>query len=129
MLLRWRAMARVKSVFRCTACGHESAKWLGRCPGCETWNTLVEETTEAAPKSAAQARRTFRLPSQEKGPSPANGEHGRARDGDERASHAPIPLAKLERSEIERLATGMKELDRVLGGGLVPGALVLVGGD
>jgi DNA repair protein RadA/Sms len=118
-------MTRAKSVFRCTACGHESAKWLGRCPGCETWNTLVEEHTETAPKSSAHARRTFRLPAQENGKTHDARPIARPND----AGHAPIPLSALERSDVDRMATGMKELDRVLGGGLVPGALILVGGD
>src|SRR5262249_45011496 len=103
--------------------GHESAKWLGRCPGCETWNTLVEERIEAAPKTSAHARRTFRLPSQDKVALSTVS----AKKGD--AAHAPIPISALQRTDDDRTPTGMKELDRVLGGGLVPGALVLVGGD
>jgi DNA repair protein RadA/Sms len=85
----------------CTECGHESAGWLGRCPGCGEWNTLVEERV-AEPSSR------------------------RGRSSARRAQ--PIPLAKVEAPPVKRLVTGISELDRVLGGGLVPGSLVLLGG-
>ncbi|MCK6547890.1 DNA repair protein RadA [Myxococcota bacterium] len=101
-----------KTVFRCNACGHESPKWLGRCPGCGAWNSLGEERAEAAAKGTND-KRTFRLPAEEKA----------------EAARAPMPLSALAASTVERMPTGIGELDRVLGGGLVPGALVLVGGD
>jgi DNA repair protein RadA/Sms len=89
-----------RSVFTCSSCGHESPKWHGRCPGCGDWNTLVEE------KPSSRAR--------------SSGARGR------RA--APVRLADVEAPPIARLSTGIGELDRVLGGGLVPGSLVLIGG-
>ena len=88
-----------RTVFTCSACAHEAPKWHGRCPGCGDWNTLVEETP--APRSA-----------------PARG----ARRG------TPVRLADVEAPALARLTTGIGELDRVLGGGLVPGSLVLIGG-
>ena len=91
------------TVFFCQSCGYESPKWLGQCPGCREWNTFVEETVEK--KSA-----------------------GRARE-ERKAAAAPVCLSSIEMKEEERLGTGTEELDRVLGGGIVPGSLVLVGGD
>src|SRR4051794_41786231 len=91
-------MAR-SSVFVCTQCGHESAKWHGRCPGCEEWNTLAEERPVAAAPRASGARRL-----------------------------KPIPLSEVQAPAVRRMRTGIGELDRVLGGGLVPGSLVLIGG-
>jgi DNA repair protein RadA/Sms len=95
-------MGREKSLFVCQECGHESPKWLGRCPGCEAWNTMVEE-----PVRQAQA-----------------GREGRAGAGERPVS---IPLVDAEDSP--RFASGSGELDRVLGGGIVPGSFTLVGGD
>jgi DNA repair protein RadA/Sms len=97
-------MARSATVFSCSACGHESPKWHGRCPGCGEWNSLVEEA-RAAP--------------------PARG--GGSGSGGGRALR-PVPLADVRAPKVERLTTGIGELDRVLGGGLVPGSLVLIGG-
>jgi DNA repair protein RadA/Sms len=90
-------MAR-SAVFVCAQCGHESAKWHGRCPGCEEWNTLVEERPVATP-----ARSSVR-------------------------SLKPIPLSEVQAPAVRRMQTGIGEFDRVLGGGLVPGSLVLIGG-
>jgi DNA repair protein RadA/Sms len=95
-------MARPGTVHVCSACGHSSARWHGRCPGCEAWNTLVEE--RAAPQGAA-----------------------RGRGGGARAAR-PVRLADVSTAQAPRLQTGIGELDRVLGGGLVPGSLVLLGG-
>ena len=92
-------MPRPATVFACSACGHESPKWHGRCPGCGEWNTLTEERREAAP-SRRRARGALR----------------------------PVALGEVEAPRVERLRTGIGELDRVLGGGLVPGSLVLIGG-
>jgi DNA repair protein RadA/Sms len=91
------------SVYTCTECGHESAGWLGRCPGCGEWNTLVEERRPAAPARAGPARRGAR-------------------------AARPVVLAEVEAPPARRLVTGIGELDRVLGGGIVPGSLVLLGG-
>jgi DNA repair protein RadA/Sms len=98
-------MARATSIHVCSDCGHETARWHGQCPGCSAWNTLVEETI-ARPVGKA-------------------GRNGAARAG--RAA-TPVPLARVEAAEVARLPTGIGELDRVLGGGIVPGSLVLIGG-
>jgi DNA repair protein RadA/Sms len=92
-----------RSLFVCSACGQQSAKWHGRCPGCGEWDTLVEE---AVPPAAARPG-------------------GRAR-----SAPAPraVPLSRLDAPQVARIRTGIGELDRVLGGGLVPGSLVLLGG-
>jgi DNA repair protein RadA/Sms len=97
-------MARSKTIFACTACGHASPRWTGRCPGCGEWNTLVEE-----PEPEAQPSR-------------------RSRQGSRAAAREPVRLADVEAVEVGRLSTGSEELDRVLGGGLVPGSVVLLGG-
>jgi DNA repair protein RadA/Sms len=99
-------MARATTHHVCSACGHESAKWHGRCPGCEEWGTLVEEA-----KPVAQAT---------SGLGGAGGARGRAL--------TPVPLSQVEAPQAARLRTGIGELDRVLGSGLVPGSLVLLGG-
>src|SRR4051795_5848534 len=95
-------MAARTSVFVCAQCGHESAKWHGRCPGCEEWNTMAEGRA-AAPAPAGTRRAS-----------------GRAL--------RPGPLADVQAPAVRRLRTGIGELDRVLGGGIVPGSLVLIGG-
>src|SRR3954454_5077527 len=94
-------MASRSTHFVCTQCGHESAKWHGRCPGCEEWNTLAEERPVVA--SASPRRRSAK-------------------------ALRPVPLGEVEAPAVERLSTGIGEFDRVLGGGLVPGSLVLIGG-
>jgi DNA repair protein RadA/Sms len=96
-------MAKARTHFSCQSCGFQSAKWLGRCPDCSGWNTLVEE---AAP---LEDRR------------PAWGASG--------VSARPVKLVDVEAEAEERRRTGIGELDRVLGGGVVPGSLVLLGGD
>jgi DNA repair protein RadA/Sms len=98
-------MARPATVHVCSACGHTSARWHGRCPGCEAWNTLVEE--RAAPQAGAARGR--------------GGAVG-ARAG------RPVRLGDVDTAQVPRLRTAIGELDRVLGGGLVPGSLVLLGG-
>jgi DNA repair protein RadA/Sms len=99
-------MARSATVFSCSACGHESPKWHGRCPGCGEWNSFVEE---------ARAGPTARV-----GTNGAKRSAGRALK--------PVPLAEVQAPAVARLSTGIGEFDRVLGGGLVPGSLVLIGG-
>ena len=94
-----------KTVFACAECGHVSPKWLGQCPACRKWNTLHEEVPPAEARGVA-----------------------RGFGGVDRAAR-PIPLREVEASEEARLRTGIGELDRVLGGGVVPGSLVLLGGD
>ena len=97
-------MSRPATIFSCSACGAESPKWHGRCPGCGEWNTLVEE--RAVTPRAAGAR--------------AAGPGGPVR--------RPVALREVRVERAPRLSTGIGELDRVLGGGLVPGSLVLLGG-
>jgi len=97
-------MARDKSVYTCTACGGVSPKWLGKCPHCGEWNTLEESVAEA----------------------PAATRH-RYKAG---ASALPVAtLSEIEAAEVDRLPTGLAELDRALGGGIVEGGVVLIGGD
>ena len=93
-----------KTIFFCQNCGHEETKWLGQCPACREWNTFVEE--KVAVKASVKP--------------------GRAQEGQE--SH-PVALKSVSTDEDERIQTKIGELDRVLGGGIVPGSLVLVGGD
>ncbi|HEX3518001.1 MAG TPA: DNA repair protein RadA [Solirubrobacteraceae bacterium] len=108
-------MART-TVHVCSECGFQSAKWHGQCPGCEAWNTLVEEAVR--PKAAAGRRAS------------AAAAHADAAGDGSRPSLAlvPRPLHEVGASAVERMSTGIGELDRVLGGGLVPGSLVLLGG-
>ena len=103
-----------ESVYSCSECGAQSAQWHGRCPTCEAWNTLVEERLPGAAGGDGRARR--------RGGSRASA--GRER----RPTLAARPLREVGTAPIERMSTGIGELDRVLGGGLVPGSLVLLGG-
>jgi DNA repair protein RadA/Sms len=98
-----RSVAKARAVFFCSECGYESARWLGRCPACSGWNTFAEAPTER----------------------PAKG--GRARPA-AAALSAPLRLDEIDISKSARMATGMREFDAVLGGGVVPGSLVLLGG-
>jgi len=97
-------MAKVKTVFFCKECGFESSKWMGQCPGCKTWDSFVEEPR----KTASQ---------------------GKGRGIHESGAAQPQSLGQVVLHEEERISTGIGEFDRVLGGGIVPGSLVLVGGD
>lgn len=97
------------TVFFCQECGYESAKWMGQCPGCKQWNTFVEETVSAS-KKAAGSRGIAACTE--------NGKAGQA-----------VSLSEIELREDEKILTHIGELDRVLGGGIVPGSLTLVGGD
>jgi DNA repair protein RadA/Sms len=99
-----RATTKTKTLYSCTGCGHQSPKWLGQCPACREWNTLQEEVVAPEPK-------------------------GPSRGWVPGAPTRPIPLHEVEASEASRIRTGIGELDRVLGGGVVPGSLILLGGD
>lgn len=99
-------MAKVKTKFYCTECGYESPKWYGKCPGCQAWNSMVE-ATETVVKTAGMSSSLFNNQTQEK----------------------PLSITEVESGKEPRVLTGIGELNRVLGGGLVPGSLVLVGGD
>jgi DNA repair protein RadA/Sms len=100
-----RPASKAKTVYACAECGQTSPKWLGQCPACKQWNTMQEEV--ATPEPRGVAPRGWGLATTAK----------------------PIPLHEVEAREEERQRTGIGELDRVLGGGVVPGALVLLGGD
>lgn len=86
--------------YACTECGHESAKWAGRCPGCEAWNSFVQHSAPAS---------------------------GRARSAVDAAP--PVEIARLDVDHEPRMPVGISEFDRVLGGGIVAGSLILLGGD
>ncbi|MGI6672600.1 MAG: DNA repair protein RadA [Christensenellales bacterium] len=99
-------MAKVRSVYVCQACGYESPRWYGKCPGCDAWNTLEETVPAAAPAAGAKPHKQ------------------RAGTGAEAQS-----IADIEAGEEIHHQTGMQEFDRVLGGGLVEGSLLLMGGE
>ena len=87
-----------KTIYICGECGYESGKWLGRCPGCDSWNTMIEEAV------------------------------GHVHDASK--SECPtVTLEQIKADDVERAFTSIKELDRVLGGGVVPGSVILLGGD
>lgn len=90
-----------KSVFFCQNCGHEESKWLGQCPMCKEWNTFVEERITVAKAASAKTARESQV----------------------------VPLSAVKMENEERVSTNIEELNRVLGGGIVPGSLILVGGD
>src|SRR4030095_1170993 len=96
-------MAKVKIIYSCQSCGYKSPKWLGRCPDCHQWNSLVEERQERA----AHPRGELSLGSKE----------------------APSPIHAIDMDEEGRVLSGIGEFDRVLGGGLVQGSVILIGGD
>ena len=98
-------MAKAKTIFVCSNCGYESAKWLGKCPACNEWNSFYEEKIVSTTSTTG-------------GRSSANKEKS-----------MPLKLKEVEGIEMARTSTGIGELDRVLGGGLVRGSLVLVGGE
>lgn len=93
-----------KTMFYCTECGNELPKWAGQCPACKAWNTIVEQPAETKRRSAVST--------------------GESRHSVSR----PKPMVEVETAQELRFETGMRELDRVLGGGAVQGSLVLVGG-
>mgnify|MGYP000994294413 CR=1 FL=1 len=97
-------MARkAKSVFVCSQCGFESPKWFGRCPGCGQWNTMTEEILQPAPEKTALSSRG--------------------------TGARPVPISEISLQEEDRYSTGLGELDRVLGGGIVRGSLILICGE
>ena len=103
-----------KPGFFCTACGNEQPRWFGHCPACGEWNTASEAPAARAAASAASKSLTSG-----KRWVPAGGQR----------APGPVALAEVSLESTERTRTGMRELDRVLGGGIVPGSLLLVGGD
>lgn len=90
-----------KTIYFCQNCGHEAGKWLGQCPACREWNTFVEEKVTASKSVGAREYQELNV----------------------------VPLSQVKTEAEERIGTKMEELDRVLGGGIVPGSLILVGGD
>ena len=96
-------MPKAKTIFFCQNCGFESSKWMGQCPACKEWNSFAEEPQTSTKKTAA----------------------GNVR----KDTPQPKTLSEIEMNQAARMSTGMGELDRVLGGGIVQGSLVLVGGD
>lgn len=99
-------MAKNSYVYFCSECGYESSKWMGQCPGCKAWNTFIEEKVSSSNKGKSVKT-------------------GSSRD----TGKSPYTLSEISLEEEQRLQIGMKELDRVLGGGIVKGSLILVGGD
>ncbi|KAF1679160.1 DNA repair protein RadA [Veillonella sp. R32] len=99
-------MAKVKTVYFCNNCGAESARWLGKCPQCGEWNTLVEEVVRPTSTKGAAAYAPV-----------------------DRSATKPVALSEIKTEDSPRMSTGYDEIDRVLGGGIVPGALMLLGGD
>ena len=97
-------MAKLKTLFFCTECGNETPRWQGQCPACSAWNTLVEEP--AAPRKGGRTARSA-----------------------ESSAAEPVQLGAVTGVETARWSTGLRELDFVLGGGVVPGSIVLVGGE
>ncbi len=98
-------MAKLRTAFFCSACGHESLRWLGRCPACEAWNSFAEAPAEV-PRSKG---------------------HGAVRAA-VRPATAPVRLGDVASGRVARVPSGIAEFDVLLGGGIVPGSLVLVGG-
>ena len=96
---------KIASVFFCQECGYESSKWMGQCPACKSWNSFVEELVDK--KSISSSGKVAK----------------------ERKEAKPLPLSQISSSNERRISTKMKEFDRVLGGGIVDGSLVLIGGD
>jgi len=105
--MEYETMAKSRSVYVCNACGYETSGWMGKCPSCQTWNSLIEE--RVAVNSAAPAKPSMRQSWV--------------------GSNEVVPLSDVSENENPRYTSGLKELDRVLGGGFVSGSLVLIGGD
>ena len=94
-------MAKEKQIFFCRECGFESAKWMGQCPGCRSWNTFCEEIVTVGARKQSGGRTAV----------------------------VPTSILEVKTADETRFSTGLEELNRVLGGGIVNGSLVLVGGD
>ncbi len=98
---------KVTTVFFCQECGHESSKWMGQCPACKKWNTFVEEKVSVTGSGIGGASKTAAV----------------------REAPKPVEISAISLNDGERMMTGIAELDRVLGGGIMQGSLILVGGD
>ncbi len=126
-------MAKARTtVFFCQNCGYESAKWMGQCPACHEWNTFAEESVTAA-KAAGKGsgKPTAGVVQWDSLQMEAEGlaAHGQTAGKGKRKGQRALPLKEISISDTGRMSTGIAEMDRVLGGGLVQGSLVLVGGD
>lgn len=97
-------MAKIKSVYTCSECGYESPKWYGKCPSCGEWNTMNEEIKETAKISSVRHSKVSNYTK-------------------------PLTIDEISTEDEHRYDTGSKELNRVLGGGIVKGSLILLGGD
>ncbi|EOS43792.1 DNA repair protein RadA [Lachnospiraceae bacterium MD335] len=98
---------KITTVFFCQECGHESSKWMGQCPACKKWNTFVEEKVSVTGSGMGGASKTAAV----------------------REAPKPVELSAISLNDGGRMMTGIAELDRVLGGGIMQGSLILVGGD
>lgn len=98
---------KMTTVFYCQECGYETSKWMGQCPGCKQWNTLVEEKVSVT----------------------GSGMGGSAKTISHKEAPKPVEISSISMEESDRISTKMEELDRVLGGGIIQGSLTLVGGD
>src|SRR6195256_2692339 len=101
-------MSKIKSAFFCQNCGHESAKWLGKCPSCDQWNTFAEELIQKDTNKKSNGWQEY---------------------NEEKRSFKTIALNEITNQKEERLVTTDKELNRVLGGGIVTGSIVLIAGE
>ena len=96
-------MSKIKTFYQCQSCGYGSPKWIGKCPDCGSWNSFVEEKASPVSKHAASLQ-----------------SYGKPE---------AVYLHSIEGTDADRTSTGIKEFDRVLGGGVVAGSVILVGGD
>src|SRR5437868_12018496 len=101
-------MSKIKTAYFCQNCGYESAKWLGKCPSCQQWNTFVEELIQKDTKKSSSDWQTY--------------------NGDKTTKKIQ-PLHEVQTKDTPRISTNDQELNRVLGGGIVPGSIVLVAGE
>ncbi len=99
-------MAKVKSFFFCSECGYQSSSWLGKCPECGKWNTFSEEVVQAVKPASSSSKLHSPM-----------------------SASTPKPISQVVAAETQRIPTGCAEFDRVLGGGIVPGSLILLGGE
>ena len=93
-----------KTMYLCDSCGYESPKWYGKCPSCGSWNTMIEAPNQSSKGKASSSRSSS-------------------------AGNAPKALKEIDFSDESRLVLGLPEVDRLLGGGIVPGSLVLLDGE
>ena len=114
-------MKKKTTAFFCQECGYESAKWVGQCPACKAWNSMVEEPVKITPAGSSLSAAAY-----SGGLSAGLSDAGAGGGG---RTLQPVPLSEVGDVSEKRMATGFAELDRVLGGGIVAGSMILVGGD